>query len=51
MSLGIPAITIASGSGDRMHSLDEWLEIDKETSMRQLGIAMTTILASAGMRP
>jgi tripeptide aminopeptidase len=51
MSLGIPAITIASGFGDRMHSLDEWLEIDKETSMRQLGIAMTTILASAGMRP
>ena len=51
MSLGLPAITIASGSGDRMHSLDEWLEVDKETSMRQLGIAMTTVLAAAGMRP
>jgi acetylornithine deacetylase/succinyl-diaminopimelate desuccinylase-like protein len=51
MSLGIPAITIASGSGDRMHSLDEWLEVDKETSLRQLGIAMTTVLAAAGMQP
>jgi tripeptide aminopeptidase len=51
MSLGIPAITIASGVGDRMHSLDEWLEVDEHTSMRQLGIALTTILSTAGIRP
>lgn len=50
MSLGIPAITIASGVGGRMHSLDEWLEIDQAVSVRQLGMALATILAAAGMR-
>ena len=50
MSLGIPAITIASGFGDRMHSLDEWLEVDKDVSLRQIGFAMVTVLATAGMK-
>lgn len=50
MKLGIPAITIAAGVGDRMHSLDEWLDADPEVGVRQLGMAMTTILAAAGLR-
>ena len=50
MSLGVPAITIAAGVGDRAHSPDEWLDVDPEVSMRQLGMAMTTILAAAGLR-
>ena len=49
MSIGIPAITMASGTGDRAHALDEWLDVDKPGSMRQLGIILTTVLATAGV--
>jgi di/tripeptidase len=50
MSLGIPAITLASGYGDRMHALDEWIDVDKDKSLKSAGMLMTTILASAGIR-
>jgi tripeptide aminopeptidase len=50
MSLGIPAITLASGYGDRMHALDEWIDVDKEKSLKSAGMLMTTILATAGIR-
>ncbi len=50
MSLGIPAITLASGSGDRMHALDEWIDVDKEKSLHSAGLLLTTILAAAGLR-
>ena len=50
MNLGIPAITIASGSGDRMHALDEWMDVSKDKSMKHIGMALTTVLAAAGMR-
>jgi tripeptide aminopeptidase len=50
MSLGIPAITLASGSGDRMHALDEWIDVDKEKSLHSAGLLLTTILAAAELR-
>ena len=50
MNLGIPAITIASGSGDRMHALDEWMDVGKDKSMKHIGLALTTVLAAAGLR-
>ena len=50
MSIGIPAITISAGAGDRAHALDEWADAGKEISMRQFGIVMTTVLATAGMK-
>ncbi|MBV8848242.1 MAG: M20/M25/M40 family metallo-hydrolase [Methylobacteriaceae bacterium] len=50
MSLGIPAITLASGYGDRMHALDEWIDVDKEKSLHSAGLLMTTILAAAGLK-
>jgi tripeptide aminopeptidase len=50
MSLGIPAITIASGTGSRVHALDEWIDVDKDKSLPQIGMALTTILATAGLR-
>jgi acetylornithine deacetylase/succinyl-diaminopimelate desuccinylase-like protein len=50
MSLGIPAITLASGYGDRMHALDEWIDVDKDKSLKSAGMLMTTILATAGIR-
>ena len=50
MNIGIPAITIASGSGDRMHALDEWMDVGKDKSMKHIGMALTTVLAAAGLR-
>jgi tripeptide aminopeptidase len=50
MSLGIPAITLASGSGDRMHALDEWIDVETGKSLRSMGMLLTTLLASAGLR-
>jgi formylmethanofuran dehydrogenase subunit A len=40
---------IASGIGDRQHSLDEFLDVEKSASVRQLGMALTTLLALADM--
>jgi tripeptide aminopeptidase len=50
MSLGIPAITVSAGVGGRIHSLEEWLDVDKDMSLRQMEIIMAAILAAAGMR-
>jgi tripeptide aminopeptidase len=49
MSLGIPAITIASGTSDRSHSLDEYLDVEPKASLRSIGFALTTLLAAAGI--
>ncbi|MGF7211306.1 acetylornithine deacetylase/succinyl-diaminopimelate desuccinylase-like protein [Skermanella aerolata] len=49
ISMGIPTVTIASGIGDRQHSLDEFLDVEKSGSVRQLGMALTTLLALADM--
>jgi di/tripeptidase len=49
ISMGIPTVTIASGIGDRQHSLDEFLDVEKSGSVRQLGMAFTTLLALADM--
>ena len=50
MSIGIPAITMAPGVSGRAHALDEFSDATKDVSERQIGIIMTTILATAGMR-
>ncbi|WP_201451877.1 M20/M25/M40 family metallo-hydrolase [Rhodovarius lipocyclicus] len=49
MSLGIPAIRIGSGGrGGRAHSLDEWIDVEREESLRGMGASLLTILAAAG---
>lgn len=48
ISLGLPAITVASGIGGRAHSLDEYLDVEPEASLRQMGVALTVLLATAG---
>jgi di/tripeptidase len=48
--MGIPAITIDSGGrGGRAHALDEWIDVEKTASLRGIEIAMTLLLALAGM--
>src|SRR5262245_7399092 len=49
MSLGIQAITIPRvGKGDRVHSLDEWIDTDFASNHLVKSIGLTTILAVAG---
>lgn len=50
MSLGIPALRIGSGGrGGRAHSLDEWIDVEAEESLRGMSASLLTILAVAGM--
>jgi acetylornithine deacetylase/succinyl-diaminopimelate desuccinylase-like protein len=50
MSLGIPAITLESGgSGARNHTLDEWIDAEKTSSVRGIQVAMGILLALAGI--
>jgi acetylornithine deacetylase/succinyl-diaminopimelate desuccinylase-like protein len=51
ISLGIPAITIDSGGrGGRAHALDEWIDVEKTSSVRGIQTALVTILSLAGLR-
>ncbi|MFC3712280.1 M20/M25/M40 family metallo-hydrolase [Sphingoaurantiacus capsulatus] len=51
MSLGIPGITIGSGgSGGRAHSLDEWIDVEKGSSLKGMTIGLTMLLATAGLK-
>jgi len=50
MSLGIPAIKIGSGgTGGRGHSLQEWIDVEPEASLRGMAAGLTTVLAAAGL--
>ncbi len=49
ISLGIPAITIGSGGkGGRAHSLDEWVDVDKATTVPGMQRALLLTLALVG---
>jgi acetylornithine deacetylase/succinyl-diaminopimelate desuccinylase-like protein len=51
ISMGIPAVTIGTVQRqDRAHSLDEWVDVDKGSTVETVQIAMTTILALSGGR-
>jgi len=50
MSLGVPAIRFGSGgTGGRGHSLDEWIDVEEELSVRGLSAGLAAILGTAGM--
>jgi acetylornithine deacetylase/succinyl-diaminopimelate desuccinylase-like protein len=50
MSLGIPAIKIGSGgTGGRGHSLEEWIDVEPEASVRGMAAGLATLLAVAGI--
>ncbi len=51
ISLGIPAITLDSGgTGGRAHALDEWIDVEKNASVRGINLVMTTLLSLAGVQ-
>ncbi|MCA0996667.1 M20/M25/M40 family metallo-hydrolase [Alloyangia pacifica] len=50
MSLGVPAICLGSGgTGGRAHSLEEWIDVAPDLSLRGLYAGLATILGTAGM--
>jgi acetylornithine deacetylase/succinyl-diaminopimelate desuccinylase-like protein len=50
MSLGIPAIKIGSGgSSGRAHSLEEWIDVEPQASLRGMAAGLAAILAVAGV--
>jgi acetylornithine deacetylase/succinyl-diaminopimelate desuccinylase-like protein len=50
MSLGIPAIRIGSGgTGGRAHSLEEWIDVEPEESVRGMTAGLAAVLAVAEM--
>jgi acetylornithine deacetylase/succinyl-diaminopimelate desuccinylase-like protein len=51
ISLGVPAITVDSGgSGGRAHALDEWINVERNNSVRGINLVMTTLLALSGLQ-
>ncbi len=47
ISLGIPALRLSSGgTGDRPHTLDEWIDVEKAASLRGIRALLTTILVA-----
>lgn len=48
MSLGIPAVTLGSGfTTHRAHSLDEYLELDRESDLASMSAGLATLLLLA----
>jgi tripeptide aminopeptidase len=50
MSLNVPAVRIGTGgSGGRAHTVEEWIDVEPENSLRGLSAALAAILAMAGL--
>jgi acetylornithine deacetylase/succinyl-diaminopimelate desuccinylase-like protein len=51
ISIGIPAITIDSGGfGGRAHALDEWIDVEKNSSVKGIQQVMAIVLVVSGMQ-
>lgn len=51
ISLGIPAVTLDSGGrGGRSHALDEWIDVEKTSSVKGINTAMGILLSLAGVQ-
>lgn len=52
MNLGIPAITIGRSGldkGGRVHSLDEWIDVEKEPMAKAIATSLSIVLTATGM--
>jgi acetylornithine deacetylase/succinyl-diaminopimelate desuccinylase-like protein len=50
ISMGLPAVTIGPGRSGRAHSLDEWVDVEKQSSVQAAQVALAIVLAAAGGR-
>ncbi len=49
ISLVIPSVRLSSGgTGDRAHTLDEWIDVEKGASLQGIRALLATLLAAAG---
>lgn len=49
MSVGVPAVKFShGGAGGRAHSLDEWIDVEPELSLRGLNAGLLALVATAG---
>jgi tripeptide aminopeptidase len=50
ISMGLPAIRLNSGGrGDRAHALEEWIDVEKGSSLRGIGVLLATLITIAGV--
>lgn len=50
ISLGIPAVTLdAGGASGGSHALDEWIDVEKTSSLRGMRIMLATLVTLAGL--
>lgn len=50
MSLGVPAVTIGSGGqAGRAHALDEWIDVEKDSSVKGMQVGLAALLGVAGV--
>jgi tripeptide aminopeptidase len=50
ISMGIPAVRLASGGdGDRAHTLDEWIDVEKTASVRGIRVLLATIVGDGSV--
>jgi di/tripeptidase len=50
ISMGLPAVTIGRGPGGRTHSLDEWTDVEKASSLKAAQVVLAIVLGAAGVR-
>jgi tripeptide aminopeptidase len=51
ISMGIPAIRLASGgTSDRAHAPEEWIDVEKTSSLKGIRVLLATLLAVADVR-
>jgi len=49
MSLGVPAVKFGhGGAGGRAHTVDEWIDVEPELSLRGLNAGLLALVATAG---
>ncbi len=51
IGMGIPAIRLnAGGRGDRAHALEEWIDVEKASSLKGIRVLFATMIAAADIR-
>jgi di/tripeptidase len=50
MSMRIPSITVDSGGvGGRVHTPDEWIDVEKNSSVKGIQLLLSTVVGLAGL--
>jgi tripeptide aminopeptidase len=50
ISMGIPAVMVGRGPGDRQHSLDEWTDVETKSAIRAAEVALAIVIGAADLQ-